>query len=202
LTHRLVDCACVDPRLDQCHLVYPCKYILSSGPYNRLRGEKLLAMYQTDHRFKDRIMLVDEELMGWFVQDPLARIPPRLSLEHSLLEDGYAAGPLMKQENKFGKLYHSNNLIKHEISPKSLADILVDKFEHTKTPAFCYCHYNMPKGGVIPEDVVECTYRDCKLKYFHKSCVKELGFEKVSRWLCTDCEARMQSLANRFLGGF
>jgi hypothetical protein len=156
-------------------------------------------MYQKDHRFKDRIMLVDEDLLKWFTKDPLARMPSRLAMEYDMSVEGYNSGPLMKQETYFDQLWRKNAVIKHQLLTKMLADIQHNHFEHTNTPSFCYCHDNMPQDGVPPKNVVECTHCDCEIKYFHKSCVKKLGFEKVSRWLCIDCEDSMRALAYRTL---
>jgi hypothetical protein len=163
-------------------------------------------MYQKDARFKGRIMLVDNDLLEYFIQDPSSRManrhttdaPKRLAIEYNHFEDGYNPGTLMHQEKLFEQLWLKNKFIKHQLSSEMLADVQHGVFEHTKK-FFCYCHDNMPKGGAAPKDVVECTHRDCKLTYFHKSCVKKLGVAKVSRWLCTGCEENMRSLAYRTL---
>jgi hypothetical protein len=200
------DCACVDPLLDLCYLVYPSKGMLSSGPYNRLRGEKLLAMYQKDDRFKGRIMLVDNDVLEYFFTDPVDRmhnrnaldVPKRLATEYEEFKQGYNPGPLMLQEKLFEQLWSKNRLVKDRISGDLLAITQKHQFEHAKTPSFCYCHDNVPESG-LPKDIVECSRRDCGIKYFHKSCVKKLGVDKVSRWYCTNCEEEMKFVAHKTL---
>jgi hypothetical protein len=200
------DCACVDPLADLCYLVYPSKGMLSSGPYNRLRGEKLLGMYQKDDRFKGRIMLVDNDVLEYFFTDPVDRmrnrnaldVPKRLATEYDEFEEGYNPGPLMLQEKLFEQLWSKNRLIKDQLSGDLLATTQKHQFEHADTPSFCYCHDNVPESG-LPKDIVECSHRDCGIKYFHKSCVKKLGFDKVSRWYCTNCEEEMKFVAHKTL---
>lgn len=195
-------CPCVDPLSDLCYLVYPSSGMLSSGPYNRLRSEKLLAMYQKDDRFKGRIMLVDNDVFEYFFTDPADRmrnrnglcVPKRLATEYDEFEEGYNPGPLMLQEKLFEQLWSKNRLIKDQLSGDLLATTQKHQFEHANTPSFCYCHDNIPKSG-LPKDVVECSHRDCSMKYFHKSCVKKLGFDKVSHWYCTNCEYEMKYAA-------
>jgi hypothetical protein len=201
-----IDCVCVDPLRDECFLVYPGREMLSSGPYNRLRGEKLLALYQCDEHFKDRIMLVDDDLIDYFMLGPtertqhrdMAQAPKRLATEYTDLADGPNPGPLMEQERKFERLWNKNNVIKRQLSRKMLSAIQHEKFENTNTPFICYCHSKMPEDN-HSKHIVECAHRDCSLRFFHKSCVKKLGFEKMSRWFCTMCEQQMRLLAHQTL---
>jgi hypothetical protein len=185
--------------------VYPCDQILSSGPYNRLRGEKLLAMYQKDERFQGRIMLVDNDMIEHFLLEPKERIlhhdthhvPKRLATEYNDYTNGFNPGPLIEQEKQFERLWHKNNIIKSQLSPDVLSDFH-EKFESATTSFMCYCRDIMPEH-YSTEDTVECAHRDCALRYFHKSCVKKLGVEKVSHWYCTRCEHQMSALANHTL---
>jgi hypothetical protein len=179
--------------------------MLSTGPYNRLHGEKLLAMYQKDEHFKDRIMLVDSDVVSYFLLDPSYRlknrngqlVPKRLATEYDEFADGYRPGPLMEQEKLFEHLWTKNNLIKRQISRNMLLDFQ-RKYQHTGAPVMCYCHDQMSEHVPV-EQVVECAHRDCQTKYFHKSCIKKLGVDKVSHWYCTRCEQKMQSLAYQTL---
>jgi hypothetical protein len=206
LLTNYVDCACVDPLHDECYLVYPCNQILSSGPYNRLRGEKLLAMYQKDEHFRGRIMLVDNDMIQFFMLEPKKRmlyhntqhVPKRLATEYNDFANGYNPGPLMEQEKQFERLWHKNNIIKSQLSMDMLSAIHHEKFETAKTPFMCYCRDVMPDVR-SSKNIVECAHRDCTLRFFHKSCVKKLGVEKVSRWYCTRCEHQMRALANHTL---
>lgn len=204
------DCACIDPLKDECYLVYPCPEFLASGPLNRLRGEKLIAMYQQEEHFKGRMMLVDSDLLNFFRLEPEARMvnrhspymPSRLEAEYDKYKNGYEAGPLIEQENLFDHLWKKNSAIKRKISEDMLQETLCQKFENNDAPFFCYCYANMPSQGPGRKDVIECAHRNCSLRYFHKSCVKKLATEKVSRWYCTVCEGQMRTRAHQILHEF
>ncbi|KAH7089271.1 hypothetical protein FB567DRAFT_591382 [Paraphoma chrysanthemicola] len=199
-------CSCVDPQYDECYLVYPCPDILSCGPFNRLHGEKLLAKYEQDEHIKGRIMLVDSDLINYFMVDPrdrtLARysssVPKRLATEYADYANGYNPGPLMEQEKKFERLWAKNIIIKRQLSRDMLADVQQRKMENAQMDSYCYCHEIMPEDGA-PKNVLECSHRDCPIGYFHKSCIKKLGADKVSRWFCTMCEQKMRTVAHQTL---
>jgi hypothetical protein len=192
---------------DQCYLVLPCAELTSSGPYNRLRGEKLLRLFEQDARTKGRLMLVDDDLLHYFMEDPSSRarnrgpgaVPDRIAKEYAEFSDGYNPGPLMNQEREFERLWSRNKLIKHQLTQKMLQDIQRDNFERAGTQYMCYCRAAVPKGGASAKDTVVCSHRDCRTRHFHKSCVKRLGVEKVSRWYCTSCEYQMKVLARQTL---
>ena len=151
-------------------------------------------------------MLVDNDLLHYFVTDPRERaqnrdsslVPKRLATEYADFADGYNPGPLMEQEKQFERLWSKNNIIKRKLSKESLSDVHHQKFETKGTAYMCYCHDKIPEEG-LPRDVIECAHRDCILQYFHKSCVKKLGVDKVSRWFCTMCEEQMRSTAYKTL---
>jgi hypothetical protein len=180
--------------------------VLATGPFNRLRGEKLLAKYEQEEEIKGRIMLVDSELMNYFMLEPHERgiggdaalMPKRLATEYSDYTDGYNPGPLMEQEKIFERLWAKNKMIKRQLSRDMLADIQDRKFENADMDFYCYCHETMPETA-LPKNTVECAHGDCPVRYFHKSCVKKLGVDKVSRWFCTLCEQQMRSLAHQTL---
>ncbi|RAR01485.1 duf323 domain-containing protein [Stemphylium lycopersici] len=206
-------CACVDPVVDQCYLVMPCLEMCSTGPYNRLHGEKLLAMYEEDQRTKGRLMLVDEDMISYLTEDPLSRalyrdpctVPNRLAKEYTDFADGFDPGPLMKQERQFERLWSRNKLIKRQLTHETLREIQRATFERPGARYICYCAARVPDRGlqflpeVLPKDFVACSFRNCPICYFHKSCVKKLGVDKVSRWYCTSCEKQMQALGRQTL---
>jgi hypothetical protein len=203
-----LDCGCVDPIPDECYLVYPCNDLLSSGPYNRLRGEKLFAMYQKEEHFAGRIMLVDNDLLNYFMTDPHDRmlhrdssfVPKRLATEYADCIDGYNPGPLMEQEKQFERLWNKNNIIKRKLTQETLMKAQRDKFEVQGAESICYCYDAIPAPG-LPANIVKCAHRDCVTMYFHKACVKKLGVDKVSHWMCTSCEQLMRLAAHRALQG-
>ncbi|KAI4705497.1 hypothetical protein J4E81_000379 [Alternaria sp. BMP 2799] len=183
--------------------------LFSTGPFNRLRGEKLLSLYEKDHRTKGRLMLVDDDLISYLMEDPTIRarnrnpdgVPDRLQKEYDDVKNGFNPGALMAQELRFERLYAKNGFNKQELTQVMLQDIQHNELELPGTTCICYCRATAPKGELPAKDTVVCSHRDCTTTYFHKSCVKKLGVEKVSRWYCTSCEQQMKILACQTLRG-
>jgi hypothetical protein len=186
-------------------MTYPHTEIVSSGPFNRLHGEKMLTLYQQDEHFRNRIMLVDNDMIDFFLITPEERrkeingslVPKRLATEYADFVDGYNPGPLMKQEKLFDRLWNKNNIIKRQVSRQMLEDFQ-KKHLPSDASVMCYCREEIPESG-LPKQVVECAHRFCIVKYFHKSCVKKLGVNKVSHWYCTRCSQTMESTAYQLL---
>jgi hypothetical protein len=163
-------------------------------------------MYQEDAHFRGRIMLVDNDLINYFILDPKARMgqhnvqhmPKRLATEYNDFATGCIPGPLMEQEKLFERLWYKNNVIKSQLSMDMLSAVHHEKFENAKTPFICYCRDEMPEADST-QQIVECAHRNCSLRYFHKTCVKQLGVEKVSRWYCTRCKQEMRAQAGHIL---
>ena len=209
------DCSCVDPLSDQCYLIYPGSPadMCCSGPYNRLRGEKLKATYQQDNMFKGRILLADDDMATWLMKDPskhdlrvpsnifdrLTDMPKRLALEYAEYYCGYNPGPLMEQERLFERIRQKNKAMKQQLTMGMLLEFQRSNIDRKGVVYMCYCHDEAP-AQFASKDIVMCSHRDCEVGYFHKSCVKKLGVEKVSRWYCTDCEKQMRVVASQMLG--
>src|SRR5690242_12962561 len=124
------DCSCRDPLLNQCYLVHPGKLFYSSGPYNRAFGERLLAMYQEHDLTKGRVMLVDEDLVSYFMKDDRstkapdhASMPPGLLHEYHELLDGHGRSSLIEQELEFDRLFRKNMSMKHPLTMTKLQSI-------------------------------------------------------------------------------
>lgn len=185
----------------------PCVELCSTGPFNRLRGEKLLSLYEKDHRTKGRLMLIDDDLINYFMEDPISRsrnrnpdgVPARLQKEYDDVKNGYNPGTLMAQELRFERLYAKNGFMKQELTQSMLQDIQRNEFERLDTRYMCYCRAALPKTGSSKTDIIVCSYRDCSTGNFHRSCIKKLGFGLVSRWYCTECEQKMKVLARQTL---
>lgn len=202
-----IDCSsCQDPLLDLVYLVYPCEKVLQTGPYNRLHGQKLLNKYRQHEHLKNRLMLVDDELLEHFMIDPQDRLNKpggkskvlqRLAAEYAAHLKGSPPGPLMEQERLFDSMWNKNSIMKHEISQDMLMG-LRESVVVASAPLMCYCQDVAPRDQ-SSKNVVECAHRNCRFKLFHKACVKDLGVDKVSRWYCTECNAKMQLLAYRTL---
>src|SRR3954464_14066026 len=105
-TNSNADCTCADPMRDQCYLVLPSDEPCSTGPYNRIRGEKLMAMYEKDDHTKGRLMLVDDDMLDYLMELPMSRghsstldtMPRRLAREYVDSIDRRIPTPLMDQE--------------------------------------------------------------------------------------------------------
>lgn len=165
-------------------------------------------MYEKGDRTKGRLMLVDIDLLDYFVNEPpldvldhdRAAVPHRLRTEYDNFGKGYVPGPLMMQQQKFKTLETKNKAMKQQITQKTLQTLqtLPTKLHPEGTAWMCYCVAPVPESG-IPKDAVVCAHRDCDVEYFHKSCVRKLNVEKSSRWLCTACETKMDVLVRQTL---
>jgi hypothetical protein len=72
-------CPPYDPIIDTVFLVYPSPHwFLHTGPFNRMRGEKLLQMFNADANdiVKGRLMLVDDDFYEWITRKPTDTNPP------------------------------------------------------------------------------------------------------------------------------
>lgn len=194
---------------DQCFLIMPGDKPCTSGPYNRLRGEKLLSIYEKDARVKGCLMLVDTDFINYLTGDPsnparfpnLDSEPGRLAQEIADFHDGFGPGPLMKQENLYHRIKYSNKFRNQQLIQDTLPEIQRKASGKPGQPRICYCSIAMPENSCpsLRRDLITCSYRHCTIKNFHKSCVKKLGVENVSRWYCTHCEKQMQLTAYKVL---
>lgn len=200
-------CDCADPMRDQCYLVLPCQELYSTGPYNRIRGEKLMALYETNDRTKGRLMLVDDDMLdyllevsadGFFNRDP-GIMPTRLAKEYLDSNDRRIPTPLIEQECRFQQLWARNVIIKEKLTQDTLRDIQRNTVECAGTQYMCYCRDDIAEQMSLGKDIIACSFRHCSIRYFHESCVKDLGVEKVSRWYCADCAHRMRVVARHTL---
>lgn len=198
--------------LNLCYLIYPGKQPCSAGPYNRAHGQRLIAMYEQQDLTKGRVMLIDEDVVPYFLdlntspdRPDLGSMPPRLLREHKEFLDGYDRGPLMKQELEFERLFLKNMTLKHDLTSEMLQAIQRQKDSLEGAVQMCYCRTAvLPKISEISKEFgnsfVRCSYRKCEFgALFHKHCIKKLGVEKVSRWYCTTCEKKMRMLAYKAL---
>jgi hypothetical protein len=170
-----------------------------------------MAMYEQHERTRGRLMLVDEDVVTYFMDDTNtpskpdhASMPARLLWEHIEFLEGYERGPLMKQEFEFDQLFVKNVAIKHPITMRMLLDIQCHSNGRKDTLKLCYCYTEVQNlsevGKEFSKGFVRCSYGKCEFGgIFHKRCVKKLGVEKVSRWYCTACEREMKILACKTL---
>ncbi|KAF2631222.1 hypothetical protein BU25DRAFT_481786 [Macroventuria anomochaeta] len=206
-------CPCGDPLRNQCYLMHPGKQLCTAGPYNRAHGERMMATYEQHTLTKGRVMLVDDDLVSYFMdinntpsKPDLASMPPRLLREHTDFLDGYERGPLMRQELEFERLFVKNMAMRHPLTMRMLQDIQRQNSGRKGSVKLCYCGTEMvPNAQKMKTEsnkgFVSCSYGKCGFGgVFHKRCVKKLGVEKVSRWYCTACEKQMKILAYKALG--
>lgn len=171
-----------------------------------------MAMYEQHELTKGRIMLVDDDLVSYFLdinasprKPDLGGMPPRLLREHTGFLEGYDRDPLMKQEAEFERLFVKNTTMRHQLTTKMLRDIQCQNDGGKGSVQLCYCKTAvLPKVSEITKrfgnGFVSCSYRKCEFGgVFHKRCVKNLGIEKVSRWYCTACEKKMKVWAYKAL---
>lgn len=203
----------MDPLLNQCYLIHPGKEIRTAGPYNQAHGERLLTVYEQHDRTKGRVMLVDDDLLPYFMDlnsnptnpDP-AIMPSRLLYEHAEFSSGFEPGPLMKKERQFQQLLARNLASRHSLSMATLQNIQRQGCHTTGSVKLCYCQVDVSQDvqdmvKKFGKGYVRCSYSRCKFgNIFHKHCVRRLGFEKVSRWYCTACEKQMKIEAHKALG--
>ena len=192
--------------------MYPGKQPSSAGPFNRAHGQRLVAMYEQQELTRGRVMLVDDDLVSYFLdlntapgRPDIGSMPPRLLREHEEFLKGYERGPLMKQEIEFERLFLKNMALKHDLTSEML-QVMQRKDDSVEGAVqLCYCRSAvLPKvSGICKEfgnGYVRCAYRKCDFGgFFHKRCVKKLGVEKVSRWYCTTCEKKMRMWAYKAL---
>lgn len=204
----MIDCACFDPQRDLCYIVFPSSDTCTTGPYNRLHGQKLLEVYEEDSWTQGRVMLMDADLLDyirenlpkWSIYLKPGAIPMRLIAEYTGFALGGSRGPAMEQEHRFKELCNKNNTDKQQMSQQILQEIQSQVFTRPDTDYMCYCRNLVPEDCANPASIVTCSYRDCATTYFHKSCVQGLGVDKVSRWYCTSCEKKMKVVARQALG--
>jgi hypothetical protein len=171
-----------------------------------------MAIYEQQDLTRGRVMLVDEDLVLYFLdlntslnKPGLGRMPSSLLREHTEYLDGYERGPLMKQEIEFERLFSKNMNMKHELTTKMLQEIQRENDSLKGSVQLCYCRTAvLPKVSEIEKEFgdgsVRCSYRNCDFGgLFHKRCVQKLGVEKVSRWYCTACEKKMKMWAYKAL---
>jgi hypothetical protein len=158
------------------------------GPYNRLRAEKLLAIMDIQANTKDRVMIIDSSFYKWFTLSTCyptddAPQPRRLALEYSSYNSlGGKMGRLMKQEILYMNLFRKNQFLEPQIMKADLERSRSNAEPKGQTK-ICYCHSPMTFDE---DEVVECSFRKCKIGHFHKKCLKEEGLERLTKWYCAD----------------
>lgn len=201
-------CKCCDPLADLCFLVYPnTSAAYASGPFNRLRAQKLLTMFENLPETKGRMMLVDDDIVDWVIKEGRdyvsdagtgspRNMPTRLLYEFSEWLMGYGKGELMLQAEQYNDMARHNDQSNPSIDHRTLRG-MQKNFESGKNK-MCYCY-----GSDADQDhdnaIIECSFNGCRYKRFHLRCVNTLGIDRVSRWYCTDCEQRIADVAKKVL---
>ncbi|KAF2703650.1 hypothetical protein K504DRAFT_463380 [Pleomassaria siparia CBS 279.74] len=198
-------CCTFDPKSkeDQCILVYPSTCTKSLGPFNRLRAKKLLAIFNTHYLMKDRLMMIDEIIFHWIIQSPTAKEvgpPLQLSTEYHNYHLGAKEGPLMRQETQYFNLFHKNkDLPKHQQLSTATLNNVHKKAEPVDGEIFCYCHGPVPPDDEFEKGVIECSFAQCEIRWFHRKCLEGQGLDLLSKWYCAACDRKMRKLAEKVL---
>lgn len=169
-------------------------------------------MYEQHDLTKGRIMLVQEDVAPYLMDhdsspgaSDLTIMPPRLKNEHIAFVNGSERGPLMMQELEFQRRLARNLAMKHPLNMSMLQDIQRQNSGPPGSVKVCYCMgEEIPFARGAKDEInlkhVKCSYRHCKFGgIFHKRCVIYLGFEKMTRWYCTDCQHKMKKEAYKAL---
>lgn len=193
--------------------MYPGKKPCLAGPYNQAHGERLLAVYEQHDLTKGRVMLVDHDLVSYFMslnsrpeKSNHASILPRVMHNHTGFLNDFERIALMDKERVFEKVFTKNTTTSHPLTKNILQDINPQISGLSVSAKSCYCQIEVSRNVCdmkkeFGKDYVRCSYRKCEFgNIFHKQCVKKLGFEKVSRWYCTACEKQMKVKACEALG--
>ncbi|KAF2659085.1 hypothetical protein K491DRAFT_215572 [Lophiostoma macrostomum CBS 122681] len=218
-------CPSYNPMSDRVFLVYPSPdRILHTGPFNRLRAEKLLNMFNAsaDDIVKGRLMLVDDDIYDWITRKPSVgagvdadvdrewgmhrdrdrdgdrdvQLPARIKREMMDFTMGLKEGSGLKQESRYNTMSITNGsrAVSKQPSEQHLASMTAT-FEPLGSRFVCYCADVWKQGEVY----VECRHGQCKWKLFHRKCVRATWIEGVRNWYCWECEGRMERQADRLV---
>jgi hypothetical protein len=215
-------CKCADPTNPNTsqYIIYPESHPCQIGPFNYMRGEKLMQFFESQPDTKGTFMLIDEDLYTWVYTvgrhwriDTITiknldntPMPKRLSWEVERHKRGYPKGRILKQVDQFQDLANRNERLgaigcRSKIT-QGLLERLRDKCETgSEDEAICYCRSNRHKHPGDDDDLVECMYVDCPVQFFHRRCVDKLGYKQVSTWYCVSCERAMSVAAQKALHG-
>ncbi|KAF2727625.1 hypothetical protein EJ04DRAFT_557268 [Polyplosphaeria fusca] len=188
-----------NPMADLVYLIVPGENHLFSGPFNRIRAEKLLDMFKQLDRTRGRVMLLDLCMFQYLINDgtPLEHtntwgnavpnipvmestakdnggvlVPPALLEEKMRYRMGYPPGKLMIQESDLNTISIRNNVLSNPINSEELMK-LNQNMEPMPTESICYC------DGPVPDDpradfsiyVFHCAGKECKIRTFHLACI-------------------------------
>lgn len=215
-------CSCVDPT-EQTTLQYivhaeshPCEI----GPFNYIQGEKLMEFFQSQPETKDKLMLIDEDLYTWLytvgrhwrIETMTLKkldntpMPKRLSWEVEDYVRGFQKGRILKQVDQFQALADRNERIaligcRTKVTEQLLQSLRKKCESGPVDEWICYCQDDIPNDPENDEGLVECMFRDCPIRFFHRRCVERLGYSKVTTWYCADCEKHISLVAQKALHG-
>ncbi|KAF2121344.1 hypothetical protein BDV96DRAFT_682593 [Lophiotrema nucula] len=202
------------PLSDVVSLVLPAhSESLTCGPFNRLRAEKLLILFNAQFPdIRGRLMLVDTPLLEWLIfgQKDFSRPPPvGLMKDKAAYWSGYPTGRMMKQEQEFNTLSISNATAARQWTHAQLME-LHSKVEPVTEEQICYCDGPDPANAFASSlaselsstfDTIECSFKGCSIEKFHRECVHEWFPDTLSKFYCTECQIEMERLAKETCKG-
>lgn len=213
-------CKCIDPFMNFKYIVYADTNPRRLGPFNYMRGEKLMAFLEQQPETKGRLMLVDEDIYDWLSTEgrawrlyhlvasklALKHLPMRLSWELQDYLHGSPKGRLLKQIDRFHELSDKNARLRSVGSSPDITIELLKTLCEKREPGdfakgICYCKETVPADPEKNNELVECEYVDCLTKFFHRRCMEKLNYSHVTTWFCRDCEQIMSTEAQKVLPG-
>ncbi|KAF2451249.1 hypothetical protein P171DRAFT_478297 [Karstenula rhodostoma CBS 690.94] len=220
--HRMY-CKCVDPTEQTTfqYIVYAESHPSEIGPFNYMQCEKLMKFFKSQPDTKGKLMLVDEDLFTWLctvgrhwriesmaMMKKLDKVPmpKRLSWEVDDYVRGYQKGRMLKQVDLFQDLADRNERLaaigcRAGVTKRQLEALRKKCETGPEDEAICYCQANIPEHPEDDDDLIECMFRDCPIKFFHRRCVEKLGYDKVTTWYCGWCEKNLSVAAQKAMHG-
>ncbi|KAL5379264.1 hypothetical protein DPSP01_008538 [Paraphaeosphaeria sporulosa] len=213
-------CKCVDPTNQNNfqYIVYADSNPCELGPYNYMQSRKLMEFFQSQPETKDKLMLVDEDLYTWLytvgrhwrVEGMTMKklentpMPKRLSWEIEDYVRGFQKGRAMNQVEQFQDLADRNERLslvgcRAKVTEQLLESLRKKCETGPADESICYCQADLPENLKAKEELVECMFNDCPIRFFHRHCIGKLGYNKVTTWYCGHCEKNISVAAQKAL---
>lgn len=221
-------CNCIDPlnpKNNKC-IVYADVEPFHIGPFNYMQGQKLVSFFAAQPEIKNKLMLLDEDLYPWLCSpegrnwkvdrlkwtdiqyQPVPRnMPMQLMWEVDAYFREHTKGSALKQVDCFQQLAARNARLKkvscHPAITKEFLEAMQKKCETRPFhDAICYCKDNRPTSPDNDKNLIRCAYRECQIKWFHRTCIEKVGYDRVTTWYCGVCERYMRCEARKATSTF
>ena len=216
-------CKCIDPlnpKNNKC-IVYADVEPSYIGPFNCMQVQKLLSFFAAQPETKNKLMLLDEDLFPWLCspegrnwkvdrlkwtdiqhQSVPGNMPRRMMWEVDAYFRERTKGSALQQVDCFQQLADRNARLKkvscHPAITKKFLEAMQKKCETRPFhDAICYCKDDRPTSPDNDKNLVQCAHRECQIKWFHRTCVVKVGYDRVTTWFCGECEQHLQCEARK-----